>query len=457
MKKINIFLMAAVAFGLASCEDKSDLGIAQVNPQLPSMTANGLTVSGVPASVNLDATVNQMIPVITVDQMENLPEGATVGFQMQLSGDENFSNPVMLDVTDGAVSSDDWEKYVLANFGKAPTNVTNHVRFAAYVLDNGTLSRLGGDDEWYLPTSVTVTPVDLKLDVEGSYYLASASGKVEMEHSDKHVYDEPNFSITFDVAADQVPFEWMIAPGSVAGNGSDADFFGVSETGAPDEMSGNLVLGGQKGIINEAGKYSLSANMLDKTYSISQIKAPQVEFLYTPGPANGWGFTDNMLLKNNNDNTFSGYVYIDGEFKLAAQPDWNPDNWGLEGSTLTPGSPNNIKVDPSGLYWVVANFNDMTIGLNQITRIGVIGDFNGWADDVALTPNDKFNIWTGEVDFVAAGGWKFRMNGGWDINLGGAMDNLTQGGSDMRMEETGVYTVTLDLSKIPYSCTVVKK
>ena len=43
-------------------------------------------------------------------------------------------------------------------------------------------------------------------------------------------------------------------------------------------------------------------------------------------------------------------------------------------------------------------------------------------------------------------------------NLGGDVNNLTFGGGDLNFEgEEGDYTVTLDLSKYPYSCTVVKK
>ena len=74
MKKLNIFLMAAITLGFASCEDTSDLGIAQVNPQLPSIEIDGFSLSGVPTSVNLDATVNQTIPVATVaSEPGNLP------------------------------------------------------------------------------------------------------------------------------------------------------------------------------------------------------------------------------------------------------------------------------------------------------------------------------------------------------------------------------------------------
>ena len=448
--------MSAVAIGFASCEDKSDLGIAQVNPQEPAIDVTGFALSGMPGSVNLDATVNQTIPVATVATAPtNLAEGAEIQLAMQLSASEDYENATTLDVVDGAVSSDDWEDFVLAQGSKSPAVVDNYIRFAAYILNNGQLSRIGGENTWFGATKVAVTPVDLRLDVESSYYLVMGSDKVEMNHSDAHVYDDPVFKYTIEVSGDQVPYYWQIAPASAV-NGSDADFYGVSETGAADALSGNLVLGGQKGELNAAGKYSLTVNMLDKTYSIERNAAPDVEYLWTPGNANGWAFGDNnMKIANQNNGCFAGYVYVDTEFKLSADVNWS-QNWGLNAGLLTPGG-DNIGVDPNGLYYVTANFNDMTLGLVEITSVSLIGAFNGWGADAALTPNENYSIWSGDVDFTEAGEWKFRMNNNWDINLGGSEADLTQGGDNLSVPEAGVYTVTLDLSKLPYSCTVVKK
>ncbi len=444
--------MAALTLGFASCDDTSDLGIAQVNPQLPSIEIDGFSLSGIPSSVNLDATVNQTIPVATVAaEPGNLPEGSVVKLAMQLANDADFVNATTLDVVDGAVSSDEWEDYILKSGSKAPTAVTNYIRFAAYLAKGGQLTRLGGENTWYGSTTVTVTPVDLRLDVESSYYLVTSTGKLALNHSDAHVYDDPVFTASFELSADQVPYYWQIAPGS-----NENSLYGVSETGDASALEGNLVLGAQKGELTEAGKYTLTANMLDKTYKFERMTAPETDYLWTPGPANGWGFDNNMLLANNHDGSFGGFVYVDGEFKLCAQPNWDL-NWGLNGGVMTPNG-DNIKVDPSGLYYVVANFNDMTVGLTEITSVSVIGDFNGWGGDAALAPNATYSVWSGDVDFATAGGWKFRMNNDWAINLGGAtMDNLVQGGDNLQIAEPGVYTVTLDLSKLPYSCTVVKK
>lgn len=452
--------MAALALGFSSCEDKSDLGIEQINPQEPIVKADGLTLTAGDAltnGVNLETNSAESIPVVSVGEMADLPEGASVELEMQLASSEDYSNAKTLAVTNGSVSADEWEEACTSFYGVDPTAREMYVRFAAYVVDGTQLSRLGGDNYWYLNnTKVSVTPVDAKLGVENKYYLVAGGSNLEFSHSDSHPYVDPNFSIVVEVKADQLPYEWMVAPESAVESGNSADYYGVA--GSASDLSGNLVLGGQKGVINEAGNYKLVVNMLDKNYSLIVITSPLVDYLYTPGGANGWSFDNNMLLKNNDDNTFSGYVYIDGEFKLTAQPDWNPDNWGLNAGTLTAGG-SNFKVDSNGLYYVVANFNDMTAGLTEITSIGVVGSMNGWSevDNIELTPNEGMTIWTGDVTFDANSEWKFNMNKGWGINLGGAIDNLVQDGGNLTVAEEGTYTVTLDLSKLPYSCTVVKK
>ena len=458
MKKASIILFAAAALAFTSCDDKSDLGVMQVNPQLEAMTADGVTAAlsdALKAQVNLDANVGKTIPVISVTEAQNLPEGATVEFKMFVSPNEDYSNATELAVADGAVSADEWEQAFTDYFNVDPTARDMYVRFAGYVLDGNQLSRLGGNDFWYLPTKVSVLPVDARLDVENAYYLslngAAPAASTAFEHSASHPYVDPNFTVVFEVTEGSAT--WMVVPESQHSAASLAECYGVAETGAPDAWSGSLVKGGAAGQINGNGTYMLKVNMLDKTYTLSYA----FEYLYTPGNANGWGFgADNMRLFTDNYGDYHGFVYVDGEFKLSADVNW-ANNWGLDNGVLTPGG-SNIRVDENGLYYVNANLMSLTLGVTHITGVGCIGDFNDWGADAALAPaNDQATVWTGDVDFTKAGGWKFRMNGGWDINLGGTEGNLVPNGDNMNIAEPGVYTVTLDLTTLPYTCTVVKK
>ncbi|MDE6770832.1 MAG: SusF/SusE family outer membrane protein, partial [Muribaculaceae bacterium] len=92
-----------------------------------------------------------------------------------------------------------------------------------------------------------------------------------------------------------------------------------------------------------------------------------------------------------------------------------------------------------------------------VSTIGVIGNAtpNGWDASTALT-SDNYLVWKGVIAF-GEGEFKFRANDAWDVNLGGKLTELSQGGDNIPSPGEGTYEVTLDLSKIPYTCTLVKQ
>ena len=57
---------------------------------------------------------------------------------------------------------------------------------------------------------------------------------------------------------------------------------------------------------------------------------------------------------------------------------------------------------------------------------------------------------------MTAGAFKFRANDDWAVNVGGNMGALTQDGANIPVAAAGNYTITLDVSKAAYSCTVTK-
>lgn len=460
MKKIGLYLLGLLAtVGFAACDDKSDLGIPQTNPQENIMQANGLTVAyQTPVAgnaIDLNSYVGRSIPVISTVEVTDLPAGATVDYQMQIASSADFTDAQTIDVTDGSVLCSAWSDAFQTLYKKNPAARVNYIRFAAYVADGTQLSRLGGEDFWYGAKQIEVTPIDLKLPVEGTYYFYADGEYIKMSHSSLHQYDDPSFSIIIEVSGAQASagYKWNIVNEALLQNAAQGKQYGVSETGDPAALKGNLQLNGPNGVINAAGTYKVSVNMLDLTYDISYA----FETLNTPGPANGWSFDNNMLLFTSDYVNYTGYVYIQDEFKFAAGS-WDV-NWGIgatEGTLASGGG--NIKVSKNGLYYVTANLNENTYTLTYIETIGLIGGFNGWGSQLNMTHSDDYKVWTVEATFTDANTeWKFRMNDNWDYNLGGALDNLTGGGSNIVTPEAGTYTVTLDLGKLPYSCTVVKK
>lgn len=195
-----------------------------------------------------------------------------------------------------------------------------------------------------------------------------------------------------------------------------------------------------------------------------------VDALYTPGSANGWSFDKAMQIPASEENVYKGYMVIDGDFKFTHGASWDtPGNYGCgegfaqDDKGVWTGelveNAGNFSGPEAGLYWAevtITNTNTQAddvagnVKLTPITKIGIVGNFNGWGDDVWMTPESGFTVWKAENVDLGDGGWKFRMNGEWALNLGGdPMTTLTQDGPNI--PNGGTHTVILDLSTLPYS------
>ncbi len=475
MKKLGIFCAALLALGFASCDDKSDLGIAQTNPQETVMSANGVTVdfgSGIAGNTldlnqYLDYNVNTLptpIPVIKLVEAKDLPEGAEISFTMQISADENFSNPSTFAVNDGCVEPAEWDNWFRQTLGKSPAAKDNYVRFAAYISYNGQLSRVGTENTWFASKKLTVTPVPLDITIEDNYYLIGTingwglNDEYPFKHNDAvSVYDDPNFTITVEISEEEAAggWWWKIAPASAVADSDWDKVIGTDVDGNP-ELEGKLVdTNAQAGCIKEAGTFMVTINLMDMTYSFKKLS-----YLYTPGNSNGWNQSNSQLLSYDSEaGIYKGLAYLDGEFKFTNQADWNGTNYGstgTEGELSTDPAAGNLSAE-AGLYYIEVNVDALTYTLTPVTTWGMIGDFNSWGSSVAMTPSADFLTWTGEITLNDGQGWKFRANDGWDINLGGVLTNLTFGGDNISSLGAGTYEVTLNLATLPYTATAVKK
>lgn len=453
-----------MALGFTACDDTSDLGVEQKNPQEAIMQLDGLTTEFGEAltgdAINLSEYVNiaalnpavsgtpedKPMPLMKVVEAKDLPADAYVTFMMQMSADDTFANPQELNLTDGAVLGSEFDLAYQELFGKTPEANKVWVRFAAYVVDGNQLSRMGGLNTWLGQKEVTVTPVDLKL-IQLAYNFqpyvdGNALEAVAMSASaSKHPYDDPEFVAVFNVDGDQVAagYEWNIT-------GADGTVY------YPD-TEGKLSTTGVRGKITAIGSYRVVANMLDMTYTLSLA----YETLTTPGGGNGWNVeSEEWRLTTTDYANYYGYAWLDGEFKIAAGT-WDV-NWGVgdaEG-TLAPGA-GNIQVPAAGLYYVKVNLNEKTYSVTPITSIGMIGDFNGWGAQEPMTISDNGKSIKGECTFAEGQGWKFRANDDWGINLGGSLTDLVPDGDNLQAPGNGVYEVELNLSTLPYTATLTKK
>lgn len=464
MKKFNIFCSILLAAGLVACDDKSDLGIPQVNEQEAIMSAGGLTVGYGSAiagdALDLNAYKEEgKVPVISFDDPENLPEGGKVALDMYLATNDEYSDAVVLPVVDGSVDCNEWDTYFRSKFGKSPAAKDMFVKFAAYVELGAQKSRIGTPDTWFAAKKLNVTPVPMDFVLEEAYNMIgtingwSLSDSNPFKHSAANVYDDPNFTISVEITDAQAAdgWWWKIAPASAVNEQNWDKCLGVEVDGSGD-LEGKLFENGKAGCIKEAGSYLITINVLDMTYSFEKMS-----YLYTPGNSNGWNQGASQMLKFDNG-VFKGFAYLDGGFKFTNQPDWNGTNYGDGGDGVlsTDGGAGNLNAPEAGLYYCEVNVDELTYTITKVNSWGMIGGFNSWGGDEALTPSDNFLVWNGTLTLGDASEWKFRANGGWDINLGGAESNLWFGGDNLKAN-AGTYNVTLDLRQLPYSCSVVKK
>lgn len=228
-------------------------------------------------------------------------------------------------------------------------------------------------------------------------------------------------------------------------NTTPADFHGRAELYAKNDKGSVIRLGGS-----------------DVYYAQSsfELTPDPVFVLYTPGDSNGWNGAQSMQLPSTDGKNYSGLAYLTGSFKFTSAPGWDGTNYGAgtETGTLSiDGSADNLSVGESGLYWVEVNTPALTYNMTGISSLGVIGNFNGWNGDAEMSHNDDYTIWTADVTFDGTGEWKIRANNDWAISFGTSLENMTYNGSNLPDSGVGTYTVTFDISKVPYTATCTAK
>ena len=438
-------LLAALALGFTACEDEST-AIPQSNPQEPIMSAEGIVVAPVDSVPAFDlkalADAEADAAVLNVVEAQNLPAVGDLTFVMQLSKTEDFAavQEIATAVVNNQVCVDpaDWQAAHLKVLGKNPKTQDAYVRFAAYVVNGTSSVRIGNPNLYYGAHKVSVTPFPAAVTIEDSYSLVINGGEtIAMNHTGD-VYDNPVFTAKLDVTVAQ---EWAV-------KGAELTYAPVA---GDSEMNGTLVAGEGWGAM-PVGTWLLTVNMETLTYSFSSA----VENLWTPGDANGWNHGGSQMLFTNNYTEYMGFANLSPSgFKFTSAADWNHTNYGdagEEGKLSTDGGAGNLTVPEKGLYWCKVDIAALTWSATKIETIGVIGGFNGWSESLPLTSEDGL-FWTGTITLNEGDEYKFRCNNDWAINLGGADEyNLVPDGANLKAPATGTFTITLDLSVVPYAC-----
>lgn len=352
---------------------------------------------------------------------------------------------------EGNMATADLANYIVEKWGKRPTERDIDATIDAWVSNGATAVKTAvktATSETFQVKAIPVAPV-----IEEGYYLVGDMFTTEttngwtkeaakaFNHSDKDVYEDPVFTVSFETTkADQC---WKIIPKKNIDSGEiwAAGVVGTKVDG-DDSMTGLLTnVGPGAGKIAKAGKYKLTINMMDYSYTIEEVNYDP--FVYFIGATDGWKSSDQKLaLVDDAKGVYTGYVYLADpngsgfQFKFQRKPgDWNNAIGAGALSTFSGAATNegdNIGVNAGeGVYYMDVNLSEGKITATKVEKMGIIGGFNNWGGDAVMTWNAKEYCFEATNVGVTADGWKFRINGGWDINLGGSINDLTAGGDNL--------------------------
>ena len=426
---------------MVSCtEDYTDWGNPQTNPQEEAVAFGNGSVAPVDV-INLADVKTEKVKVASIVAPTSSDAAYTPNYKINFDG-QSFD----IDA-DGNMATAELTSYIVDKYGKRPTERDIDATLDAWVSNGATAVKMATSEKFQIK-AIPEAPV-----IEEGYYLVGDMFTTDdvngwtkevakaFNHSDKDVYEDPVFTVSFETTkADQY---WKIIPKK---NIDSGDIWAAGVVGpkvdGDDSMTGTLTNGDAKaGKIAKAGKYKLTINMMDYTYTIEEVKYDP--FIYFIGATDGWTNAEQKLaLVDANTGTYTGFLYCA-----------DPNNWGnqfkfqrvagswdneinsstfntFEGAATNENG--NIGVNAGeGVYYFDVNLANGTIKATKVETMGLIGNFNSWAGDAAMTWNAEEYCFEATNVGVTADGWKFRVNGGWDINLGGSLNNLTAGGDNI--------------------------
>ena len=429
---------------MVSCtEDYTDWGNPQSNPEEEAVAFGDGSVTPVEV-INLADVTGDKVKVASIVAPTSTKDSYKSSFKINLDG-QSFD----IDA-DGNMAKADLVSYITDKFGKRPKERDIDATLDAW-LSNGSTAVKMATSETFQVKAVPEAPF-----IDDGYYLVGDMFTTDdvngwtkgvakaFNHSDQDVYDDPIFTVSFETTkADQY---WKIIPKK----NIDADDLWAPGVVGPkvdgdDSMTGALTNGEAKaGKIAKAGKYKLTINMMDYSYTIEEVNYDP--FIYFIGATDGWKSSDQKLaLVDDAKGVYTGYVYLADPNKAGFEFKFQREvgNWdtaigagtfvSFDGAATAVTNGNIGVTAGEGVYYMDVNLSEGKITATKVETMGMVGDFTGWADgaDVVMTWNAEEYCYEATNAGVTAAGWKFRVNGGWDINLGGSLKNLTAGGDNL--------------------------
>ena len=402
MKKIALYAFALLATAFTACtEDFADWAEPQGFEQEEAVGVSFSATAGNPIDMATvtGETVSVFTPSVTAEGM------TSVSYSINVEGTTLETD------AQGNISVAELKKITETKYGKAPEQRTLTATVSAFIA-------MG--DEVLKETA----PIEIKVtlvapNISSAYYLVGdmcgwgTGDQIKFEHSATNVYDDPIFKIVFTTTAENQ--YWKIIPNEnvEAGDIWSGAVIGVAVDGDAS-MSGNLVNeNAQAGKIEEIGKYVMTIDMLNYTYTIE--KAPEFENMSITGSQYGWGWDNTaqtFVPVYGAEGTFWSIQYIAAgtEFKFCPDASWSSREFGYSADWIDAASielaglsesGGNIKAANAGWYTIYITINATSKSVKFFNaNVYLIGDTMGAWD--AKMEKAKFEVpATGDGEFVS--------------------------------------------------------
>ena len=492
---------------LAGCnENFDDWAAPQGFDQVPVSEAVQVTVAPAAAAINIsDVADGDSIQLFTSSL--NMPAGYELAYYKATlvdvalvdGGDDVRTTIAEIPVSNqGKVAKDDIQNAITTYYGKRPTARSMELDVVAYAYTSPAHQTMVKA----VASSISITATPEAPVISAGYYLVGdmvgwdydAAVANKFTHSDADVYEDPIFVINFTTTADNQ--YWKIIPQENIDGGDiwAAGVVGTAVDGATD-FTGQLINeNAQAGKIEKAGKYRMTINMMDYTYTLEQVLVSSAYYLV--GDMVGWDYDAAVANKfsHSDASVFDDPVFsiiftttADNQYwKIIPQENIDAGNiWAdgvvgtvTDGETALTGSLTNKdaqagKIETAGKYRLTINMSEFTYKIEPIlfeSFVYFIGATDGWsAADQKLALSNEEGLYRGFVYCADPNGWgnefKFqRVAGSWDNEInsgtftGGITGDFEDGGGNIKAAAgEGVYYVELDLGALTLKATKVEK
>lgn len=306
----------------------------------------------------------------------------------------------------------------------------------------------------------------LALSVEDipSLYLVGDATEAEWNTSKGIALNKISDGIFSGIVKLKADKSWKV----IANNGENTwdPAWGTNDNPA-NPMQGTLDgAGGAPNIPSPAteGAYKITLNFITMTYQVEILPSYTNLYMVGDGCSAGWSPENGISLWKTGDYKFEIYASLNqGGIKfLPTNTGWDGD-WGMK-----PGTPNtllqegedNVNITEADYYHITIDFENLSYNLLTVNSWGIIGDatIGGWNTETPMDYDANSGLWKLDNVTFTDGTFKFRANNDWSLNYGtGEQDQvLNENGGNIPVQ-AGTYSLTLDLTKYPYSYTLTAK